>query len=49
MISKVVIEVMKETLHIYTRVSTAAQEDGAALDTQKDQVQRTWDDPQGVE
>ena len=27
---------MQETLHIYTRVSTAAQEDGASLDTQKD-------------
>ena len=27
---------MTDTLHIYTRVSTAAQEDGASLDTQKD-------------
>ena len=36
MFGKVVIQGMKETLHIYTRVSTAAQEDGASLDTQKD-------------
>ena len=36
MFGKVVIDGMKETLHIYTRVSTAAQEDGASLDTQKD-------------
>ena len=27
---------MKETLHIYTRVSTAIQEEGASLDTQKE-------------
>ena len=27
---------MKETLHIYTRVSSSAQEDGTSLDTQRD-------------
>jgi DNA invertase Pin-like site-specific DNA recombinase len=33
--SRVVVEIMKETLHTSTRVSTAAQEEAASSDTQK--------------
>ena len=36
MIDKVEIETTQETLQIYTRVSTAAREDGASLDTHRD-------------